>query len=396
MDFWITPADNLSSALTGGPANREALATTAISRGATRLQSQDLEGAITEFKRAVAYNPNLTVAYQYQGRVYSMMGRRGDAVDAFERAVRTDPADPAARAELAKAYLADQRFAEAEGEFKQLARARPNDVGPHASLGYLYLSQGRLAEADTQMTRVTELAPRDPGAWKSLGLVRNAQGQYSEAVRMFKRSIELDPKYVDSYSELGFAYFGLEEFDKADEQVEQLRRIGTDRAQALAFELELSMLTPKIAYLDSSESTFIASLGPGTALSTLDPSLATPGAVATFTMTFRFNQPMDAVSMQTTTNWSISKALGGEGGLYNHGANRNAAREVSILPTPISVVYDPDKQTATVYFRVRQNAAGDGLIDPSHWVFQFSGTDAAGNAMDRRGDQYNGYVGAPY
>ncbi len=100
--------------------------------------------------------------------------------------------------------------------------------------------------------------------------------------------------------------------------------------------------------------------------------------------------------MRTTTNWSITKAAGGEGGLYNHGSYRDASRQVGILPTPISVVYDPDQQTATVYFRVRQNAAGDGLIDPSHWVFQFFGTDAAGNPMDRRGDQYNGDVGAPF
>ncbi len=205
VDFWVAPADGLSSALTAGPANREALATTAISRGASRLQSQDLNGAIAEFKRAVAYNPNLTVGYQYQGRVFSMMGRRSEAIDAFERAVRTDSTNADARAELAKAYVADQRFAEAEEEMKQLERANPADVGPHASLGYLYLSQGRLAEADTQMTRVTEIAPRDPGAWKSLGLVRKAQGQLTEAVRMFERSMELDPKYVDSISELGFA-----------------------------------------------------------------------------------------------------------------------------------------------------------------------------------------------
>ena len=79
-------------------------------------------------------------------------------------------------------------------------------------------------------------------------------------------------------------------------------------------------------------------------------------------------------------------------GVYNHGANLNPDREVGIMPLPFSVRYDPEKQTATVYFQVRQNANGDGRIDPSHWVFQFGGRDASGNLMDRRGDQYSGYV----
>ncbi len=392
MEVSSAGSDGIFSALANRGGNQQALASSALSRGATRIQAQDFEGALAEFKRAAAYNPELTVAFQYQARVYTMMGKRDEAIDAYRRAVRTDPENTAVRTDLAKAYLNSQRYAEAEVEFKRVANTNRADPGAAAQLGFLYLSQGRLAEADTQFTLTTRLAPKAAASWKALGQVRNAQGLYGEAVKLFERSIELDPKYADAYSELGFAYIGLEDFDKAQQQADQLHYLDTDRSVALANELELTLFTPEIAYLDPSESTFASTLGPNTPLSTLDPALATPGASVTFTMTFRFNQPMDLVSIQNQYNWNISKAKGGTAGVYNHGANLNGDRETNIMPFPISVRYNAEDQTATVYFKVTQNATGDGVIDPMHYVFQFDGRDASGNPIDRRGDQYSGYV----
>ena len=388
--------DGIISALSSRAGNTQALASSALSRGATRLQSQDFEGALTEFKRAAAYDPELTVAYQYQARVHTMLGRRSEAIDAYKRAVRSDPTNADVRTELAKAYMGAQRFGEAEVEFKKVADSNRADAGAAAQLGYLYLSQGRLAEADTQFTQVTRLAPKAAASWRALGQVRNAQGRFGEAVKLLERAVELDPKYADAYSDLGFAHYGLDDRDRADEQVARLYYLDTDRSYALARELELTMFTPEFAYMDPSLSTFTSTLGPNTPLSTLDPALATPGATVMFHMTFRFNQPMDLVSTQNVYNWSITKADGGTGGVYNHGANLDPDRQVGIMPLPFSVRYDPDKQTATVYFQVRQNENGDGLIDPSHWVFQFGGRDASGGLMDRRGDQYSGEVKSAY
>ena len=392
MEVNSAAADGIFGALSSRAGNQQALASSALSRGATRLQSQDFEGALTEFKRAAAYDPELTVAYQYQARVHGMLGRRSEAVEAYQRAVRSDPTNPEVRTELAKAYMSAQRFGEAEVEFKKVANANRADAGAAAQLGYLYLSQGRLAEADTQFTQVTRLAPKAAASWRALGQVRNAQGRFSEAVKLLDRAVELNPKYADAYSDLGFAYVGLDDRDKAEEQAARLDYLDTDRSVALASELRLTMFTPEFAYMDPTMSNFISTLGPNTPLSTLDPTLATPGATVMFHMTFRFNQPMDLVSTQNIYNWSITKADGGTAGVYNHGANLNPDREVGIMPLPFSVRYDPEKQTATVYFQVRQNDNGDGLIDPSHWVFQFGGRDASGNLMDRRGDQYSGYV----
>jgi hypothetical protein len=99
---------------------------------------------------------------------------------------------------------------------------------------------------------------------------------------------------------------------------------------------------------------------------------------------------MDPASVRKALNWSIRQATGGPGGVYANGVVLQMARQVSILPVPLAVTYDPTTFEATVSFRVSQNATGNGLIDPMHWVFRFMGTDAAGNPIDPTGDQWDG------
>jgi hypothetical protein len=154
--------------------------------------------------------------------------------------------------------------------------------------------------------------------------------------------------------------------------------------------VRLKLITPRIAYAVLNESSFNPLWGADAPLTWLDESLATPGASKVFTMKFQFNQPMDEVSVENALNWTIRKATGGDGGVYANGYLMNVARQVAILPVPISVTYDPTTYEATVSFKITQNAAGDGLIDPSHWVFRFAGTDASGNPMDPGGDEWDG------
>ncbi len=57
---------------------------------------------------------------------------------------------------------------------------------------------------------------------------------------------------------------------------------------------------------------------------------------------------------------------------------------------------DATTHKATVYFTIRQNDTGDGIIAPSHWVIQFGGTDVNGNPMDPVGDEFDGCGRLPF
>jgi hypothetical protein len=148
---------------------------------------------------------------------------------------------------------------------------------------------------------------------------------------------------------------------------------------------------PRIEYA-SSQSSFPYYFGPNTPLSALDSYLLNANTSSTFTIVFQFSKEMDRTSVENRFNWNISRSsLGGPGQAYNFGQDIPET-EVTLDPFPELVVYDEDMLRATVTFRIYQNSAADGTLDPSHLVFKFFGEDLFGNAMDDKADEFSDFV----
>ncbi len=394
---WIPISGNgVFSVLSQTQDMRGTIAQYALSRGAKKIEDKDYEGAAAEFKRAAAMNPNSATPYIYLGKTYTLLGRNEDAVAAFQKAVKAEPDSTDAHSDLGGAYVAAGKYAEAEKQYLQALKLDPTSAATITALGYVALMTGRYGEAEARFQKAASLAPRDPDVYYNLGLAFSKQKRYAEAVAQFDKAITIDPTYADAYSERGQAYAGLGQDNLAEMQVGELLGLGTLRGYQLAVELEATLYTPKLEAADTGHSSFNPYLTTGAPLVALDPSLATPGAVKTFSMVFRFNQDMDTASVQNVFNWSITQASGGTAGVYDNGVVLQRDREVFIGPIPKSVYYDPSTHEATVYFTVRQNEAGNGVIDPSHWVFAFSGKDVNGNPIDPDGNQWDGFAGKPF
>ncbi len=384
------PSDGVSPLFSALQVSRQSLSNAIMNQGTRLLQNRQFEEAIGAFRRAAAYSPGSIDALILLGRTHQFMGQSNEAIASFERALKVDPTSTRARGYLANAYVTANRFGEAEREFKRLLATDSANASTVASLGYVYLSTGKASEAEAQFRKAVQLAPQDAAAYYSLGLSLNAQQRYSDAVDQFQHAIAIKSNYALAHADLATAYIGLGDLDSAETQVDLLENLNTAQGYQLAGQVRLELLTPKISYVDISKSDFDPLGHANSPLTWLDPYLATPGASKVFKMVFQFNQAMDPDSIEDPHQWSIRKAKGGEGGVYANGVLLNIGQQIQILPIPISVEYDPITHQATVSFRITQNAAGNGLIDPSHWVFRFRGTDAAGNPMDPRGDEWDG------
>jgi hypothetical protein len=100
---------------------------------------------------------------------------------------------------------------------------------------------------------------------------------------------------------------------------------------------------------------------------------------------------MDRGSVENPANWLISRTTGqGPGQAYNFGL-RILSTEARIKTIPDAVTWDADNMTATVYFKVAQNADANATIDPSHIEFKFSGKDIYGLKMNPKFDQFSGF-----
>jgi hypothetical protein len=148
---------------------------------------------------------------------------------------------------------------------------------------------------------------------------------------------------------------------------------------------------PRIEYA-SSQSSFPYYFGPFTPLSALDSYLLNANTSRPFTMVFQFSKEMDRASVENRFNWSMSRStMGGPGQAYYFGLGVPES-EVTLDPFPELVSYDEDNFSATVTFRIYQNSAADGTLDPSHVVFKFSGEDLFGKAMDDEADEFSDFV----
>lgn len=367
---------------------RANLANYAIQQAARYLQNDNQDAAMKEFKKALAFDSENYTAHKYIGNIYLSQGKTKEAIKEFKENVRLQPLSVNSLVDLGNAYIQDKNYTEAEKNLKKAARMDPLNPVPDYTLGHVYLNTGRLNEAEAQFKKTQKISPRDGNVYYSLGMVYNKQEKYEDAVKNLEKALAFKKSFPDANFELGMAYNALGENDKAQKQVSILKTTNYKLSKDLAEIIN----KPKIVTMDTSKSGgFVEILGAGTQLYALDASLLQAGASKEFSVMFTFSNKMDIASITNPSNWSITKAKGGVAGYYNNSMPYNP-RDAAPPSVPLSVTYDDMTQTATVKFRIAQNAEGNATIDPSHLVFKFMGKDAAGRKMDSSADEYNGFA----
>lgn len=388
----VSSAEKMFSSLLSLDSLRAQTATSLLSSGLGLYQNKNYSQAIAAFKSASAYAPDNVDAYNYMAKAYLKQGKTKEAINAYKISLSIDRSQSDIHTELGNVYYSEKNYSDAEKEFKTAAQLDPSDNLAPYTLGQLYLNTERYSEAEVQFKKVIKMSPNDGNVYFALGQTYNKMGRYAEAVPQLEKAISLKDDFALAHYELGTAYNALGDTENAQDQVDILSELDS----SLYSELKQDIATPKIFSYNSANSTFNPVLGPRTPLAFLSADLLYPNSSKNFTMQFQFDSEMDATSVMKASNWSITKATGGSGGLYNNGLPLNQSNEAIISPVPKSVTYDANTYQATVTFSIAQNPYGTAVIDPSHLVFKFSGKDMDGKSMDPTADQYDGFAGGMF
>ena len=407
MADFVSGANNDPFAVTGQDTTgtRKQIAQYAIMQAAAYMQNNQNDQAIGAFKKALAFDPQSATAYNYMGQIYLSQGKNADAIKAYQQLVRIQsnlsladtsgnaPSQADAHVSLGNAYLQDKQYSASEKEFKTAAKLDPSNPLPPYTLGLQYANTNRLSEAETQFLNAKKLSPNDGNVYYALGMVYNKQGRSEEAAASLEKALTLKNNFPAANYELGVAYDALGRTADAQNQLSILQTTDTTQAS----NLQTLLNKPGITYMgDQRSGGFSDYLGPGVPLWMLDPTLLTkPNSTKTFSITIGFNTNMDAASITNTQNWSISRADGNEGGYYNN-TMPMTAKDVVLPSNPLSVSYNSITREATLMFNLNQNSSGDAVIDQSHIVFKFSGTDALGRTMDTKANEIDGNSIAPF
>ncbi len=393
MDVISASASSLFASRASQQGQLENLAKRQLSSALELFTEKKYDEAISTFKRAIALAPlssTATNAYDYMARSYLMKEDVRSAIAAYEESLRGDPTNAETHAALGNIHVTQGDMEKAKAAYLQAVRLDPNSANRY-SLGQAYLELGDYGNAEAQFKAVKELEPSKANGDYGLGLVYAKQGNARDAINAFERAISLEKDFWYAHTELGYVLADLGERDKATELVGEMTGKADDLADTLS--AYIYEKTPAQMVAVFATSTFQKSLGPKTAVSSLGDYLANPGDQQTFSMIFAFDKAMDEQSVENVLNWSISRAYDyGRGTTYNFGMPVPET-EVSLDRYPVSVSYNAEEQTATVLFRVTQNATGDGTLDPSHIKFTFSGNDVLGLKISDQADEYSGFSG---
>lgn len=384
-----------ASAAANSQAKLDSLAATVLGQGIDYFQNEKYEQAANSFRRAAALSPlsdNAASAYNYMAQSYLKLGNTQQAIKTYKEAFKMFPADETFHRALGDIYLQEEMNAEAIEQYEEAVRLNSNDAEAAYSLGQAYMTAGELDKARTQFQEVARISPNSATGYYGLGQVARAQGDMEDAVFQLTRAIQQNSDFELAYLELGYTYADMGEYIKAEDISAVMDAKESDKVATLDAYILLAR-EPRILTVTANNG-FNTASGPNSRVSSLDGANSTldrANGKKLFSMNFAFSKDMDEASVTNPYNWSISRAtIRDNGGVYNYGL-QPSSKEALILPKPAYVTYDSEKNTATVYFWISQNATIDATIDPKHIVFKFNGVDAYGKAMDTTADEYSGF-----
>ncbi|MDD5390123.1 MAG: tetratricopeptide repeat protein [Gallionellaceae bacterium] len=399
MDLFSVTSDSVFTLSTQNTAQKENLALRALNTGLEQFSAKQYDLAVTSFQRSISMAPTADSAlnaYDYMARAQLTQGKTQAAIDSYNKALKIAPNRDDLHVQLGKIYTTQGRVDDARAQYQLAVKYNPSSANRYA-LGQGLLGAGQYGEAIQQFELVRQKGPKEPYGNFGLGQTYAKQGRYDEAITSFKNAVAIKQDYLEAYSEMGYAYTDSGNIAKANDVVSTLNTLSPGNT-TLATNLGqyiFEKTQPKMtaAYVSDLYTPFLASQGPSSKLSSMSNYLTNAGDEHTFAMVFQFDKAMNQNSVQNVFNWNIARAGGtGRGDGYNYDMTLPGT-EVTLPSTPLAVYYDQKEQTATVLFRIRQNATANGTLDPSHINFSFTGKDVVGLSMDKSADMFSGYSG---
>ena len=192
--------------------------------GRDYARSEAYERALTNFKKALEYDPELAAAYYFMGDTYLKMDSLNPALAALEKAVEIDPAYINAYQSIGQAYLEKGDTTQAKSFFEQLAAQRPDDCDIQVAYGYVMANQlGEVDKGLQAFEKAKARCPDDPQAYQYLAYAL-PDTRREEKIENMKRYLELTEGQATDPEALQYLfglYFAEEDWQGAKGTIDQ-------------------------------------------------------------------------------------------------------------------------------------------------------------------------------
>ncbi len=169
-----------------------------VNTGNTLYKEKKYAEALTEFKRVLAENPELTGLHEKIGLCYYRLNDLDNAVAAFKRMLEKKPGSPDSLINLSS----------------------------------IYLEKGDLEEGMKYFKQLDEKVLKDPAAFYNIGIILFNNNKMEPAIDNFKKCLDRDPNYVNAHYQLGMAYLNQGDMEKAKASLKKVIEVAPDSEKA--------------------------------------------------------------------------------------------------------------------------------------------------------------------
>ena len=186
-----------------------------VNSGNAKYKKGDLDGAVTDYSRAIEIDPKYAEAYINRGNAKSEKGDPDEAIVDLSRAIEINP-------KYAEAYInrgvAKGKKGDLDGEIADYSRAieiDPEYAEAYSNRGLVKRIKGDLDGAVADYSSAIEINPNYAVAYINRGNAKNEKGDLDGAVADYSRAIEIAPDYAMAYSNRGNVFQAKGQFDRA-------------------------------------------------------------------------------------------------------------------------------------------------------------------------------------
>ncbi|MEW5801530.1 MAG: tetratricopeptide repeat protein [bacterium] len=191
-------------------------------KGVEYSRSDKADLAILEYRKALEFDPNLSLAYVNIGMSYIQKKDFDTAVQELKKAIGRDPKLKIARFNLWWAYRQKGKYDEGISELKKVLEIDPNDGNAYQNLGDSYLSDKKVfPDAIRAYAKGLALNKESVALRQKLGKAYELNGEWSKAVEQFQQAIDLNRTNLYSYLFLYITLMKTKEHAKAQEVIKK-------------------------------------------------------------------------------------------------------------------------------------------------------------------------------
>jgi tetratricopeptide (TPR) repeat protein len=192
--------------------------------GLDYIRAENWDRAITNFQKALEFDPTLASAHYYIGETHLKQKRIDEALTALEKAIELDPSYINAYQKIGLAYIERGDTTAARGFFEELVQRAPDNCDVQVAYGYVMANElGDVEKGLAAFERAKQLCPDNPQAYQYLAFAL-PEDRRDEKIQNIKRYLELsqgkatDPDLLEYLFGL---YFTSEQYQEAKQAIDQ-------------------------------------------------------------------------------------------------------------------------------------------------------------------------------